>query len=186
MKPIFIAEIKTQSPFGYRSPYSFATLMETAIEHGDWISVHTNALWGGDFDAISFVRKHTKKPILAKGIHGTDFAVDKALAHGADYVLVVDRATAPTLRKFCLFEWKSFADFKEYATINRMLDRRHVCNSRDLRTGQRKLNCEMDDFAESCSWWCQASGIRKPADVHPKANAFIVGEHLMDFVKVQK
>lgn len=97
--PIFIAEIKTQSPFGYRSKDTFVDLMEIAIMHGDWISVHTNALWGGDFDAISFVRRNTNKPILAKGIHSTDDDVLRAIDHGADYVLVVDRLSVPYANK---------------------------------------------------------------------------------------
>lgn len=98
--PIFIAEIKTQSPFGFRSKDTFVDLMDIAITHGDWISVHTNALWGGDFDAISFVRRNTNKTILAKGIHASDDDVKRAIDHGADYVLVVDRTGVPYANKF--------------------------------------------------------------------------------------
>lgn len=90
-KPLFIAEVKTQSPFGFKSPYSFINLLEYAIACGDWISIHTNALWGGDFEAISFASRMTDKPILAKGLHSTDDDIQRAFDHGAHYVLTVDR-----------------------------------------------------------------------------------------------
>jgi hypothetical protein len=58
-KQIFIAEIKPKSPFGFQSPFNFIQLMEMAIEHGDWISVHVDALWGGDYNSLSLRRAST-------------------------------------------------------------------------------------------------------------------------------
>lgn len=190
MKPIFIAEIKTQSPFGYRSEHTFAELMEYAIKYGDWISVHTNALWGGDFDSVSFVRRNTNKPILAKGIHATDDDIQRAIDHGADWVLVVDRMNfASEFRKHVLvetndqniFNHPNLGNHKLASPVSVYRDLKYVCNSRDLRTGLRKQNYELPLFIDAGAWVCQASGIRQPKDVHPKVNAFIVGTYLTDF-----
>jgi indole-3-glycerol phosphate synthase len=178
--PIFIAEIKTISPFGYSSKEPFYKLMELAIEHGDWISVHDNALWGGDYDSISFVRKHTDKPILAKGIHGTDDSIRMALEHGADYVLVVGRVPdSEPLKKYCLFE--APLDYSKLTTTDKI-----VFNSRDLSTGEINMpwvNGEITDFKKNkYEFICQASGISHINQVHPEADAFIVGQHLRKFV----
>lgn len=214
MNPIFIAEIKTQSPFGFKSPHTFAKLMETAITHGDWISVHTNALWGGDFDAISFVRRNTNNPILAKGIHSTDDDIQRAIDHGADYVLVVDRTLAGGRnRKQVIFEMHDphFANpdkwghFKLQCLIHRFHKIgslknpytvpityfpnedpiKYLVNSRELRVGKFKPNydVELKAYLDMGVWVCQGSGIITPEDVNPNVNAFIVGEHLIDFCK---
>ncbi len=194
MKPIFIAEIKTQSPFGYKSEHTFISLMQYAIKYGDWVSVHTNALWGGDFDAISFVRKNTSKPILAKGIHWTNDDVNKAFDHGADYVLVVDRYPTSAEsgkpinlsddRKSRILHEIDFNRVKKNIDFNpHWTEIKYVCNSRDLRTGLPKMKWELDDFIKLGVWTCQASGIKKIEQVDQRANAFIVGEHLIDFCK---
>ena len=186
MTPTFIAEIKTQSPFGFKAKHPFVSLMEVAIQHGDWISVHTNALWGGDYDAISFVRRNTDKPILAKGLHETDDDIQRALDHGATYVLVVDR----------------FPDRDRIHYSNLLLERhdphllkhqmdnapylsyaKFVCNSRNLRTGLPKKAWELDTFIEAGVWVCQASGIKSIEQVDKRVDAFIVGEHLVEFCK---
>lgn len=205
-KPIFIAEIKTQSPFGFKSSKSFHELMELAIENGDWISVHTNVLWGGDYEAISFVRKYTDKPILAKGIHSTNENIDLALKHGADCVLVVDRIPHMGYRQDCLMELNntSMHNSWEYSHILRLKnpevskviektasvtwnkflkENKFVCNSRNLATGNFELDPKprLDDFIKKCGWVCQASGIRCPRDIHPNVDAFIVGEGLVNF-----
>jgi indole-3-glycerol phosphate synthase len=187
-KQIFIAEIKTRSPFGYQSNNSFSELMDCAIKYGDWVSVHTNALWGGDFDSISFVRRNTNKPILAKGIHGTNDDIKRAIDHGADYVLVVDRyptsageqdALSTTYEKHILYEM-DFQKVKQNVEFNpHWKSVNYVCNSRDLRTGQPKMKDELQDFLNLGVWTCQASGIISWRDVNPNANAFIVGENLM-------
>lgn len=88
---ILIAEVKTQSPFGFRSALSLQELFDLANRHGDIISVHTDMRWGGSFDLLRKARKLTTKPILAKGIHETDEEIEQAFASGANFVLVVGR-----------------------------------------------------------------------------------------------
>ncbi|RTK98539.1 MAG: indole-3-glycerol-phosphate synthase TrpC, partial [Proteobacteria bacterium] len=66
---IFIAEVKTQSPFGFKSKYSYDYLFELAANHGDWVSIHTNPLFGGSYNNLSKAAAKTNKPILAKGFH---------------------------------------------------------------------------------------------------------------------
>lgn len=210
-RPIFIAEIKTQSPFGYKSAYSFRDLLEASVTHGDWVSVHDNALWGGDYETLSFVRRNTQKPILAKGLHATDDDIRRALDHGATYVLVVDRfPNDQSLWDKCLFEWSSIDKLalkvapENIPWWNRVVIQKHVYNARDLRTGKLKhlsvnpvvhnnvfkvsrisgadLDCIKTCLANNM-WLCQASGITSPDDVVPGVSAFIVGEHLVEFCK---
>lgn len=189
MKPLLIAEIKTQSPFGFKSDKSFYELMQTAIKHGDWISVHTNPLWGGSFEAIEFVRKYTTKPILAKGIHSRDVDLYEAFNRGADYALVVDRVPYPydqyrekTVWERCLFEIHNMNLFHGNLHIYpEFRNQKFVCNSRDLWSGGPKLADELPVFLKECVWTCQASHIKTPADVKQGVSAFIVGEGLTDF-----
>jgi indole-3-glycerol phosphate synthase len=200
-KQTFIAEIKTQSPFGFKSKHSFGDLMDVAIENGEWISVHTNALWGGDYNAISFVRRNTNKPILAKGIHATDDDVLKAIDHGADYVLVVDRHFGGNTHvgKQVIYERHdpnfAFQDSRGYSQLDFSVNRtngnfpneniplKYLVNARNLSTGLVKPNytSEMFNYLKAGVWVCQGSGIKSLADVHPDAHAFVVGEHLIDF-----
>lgn len=186
-RPIFIAEIKTQSPFGMKSNKSFVELMEYAIEYGDWISVHDNALWGGDYEAISFVRRCTDKPILAKGLHATDDDIQRALDHGANYVLVVDRKPRYYERiKDCLFEYHSFGvaqEARKYYASPYNEQMKFVVNDRNLRTGEKRFVSELEDYIQTGNWVCQASNIKLPCDVDPRVKAFIVGTHLVDFCK---
>src|SRR5258706_7213683 len=173
MNPIFIAEIKTQSPYGYRAMYPFLTLMDYAITHGDWVSVHTSALWGGDFATLDFVRKNTCKTILAKGLHSTDDDIKRALDHGADYVLVVDRVPYPhaalgqwKVWENCIFELNNMnlftGNLEVYPSFK---DQKFVYNTRDLRTGLPKKTNDLDTFIKAGVWVCQASGIHTPSDV---------------------
>lgn len=159
--------------------------MDYSISYGDWISVHTNALWGGDFDSLSFVRRNTNKPILAKGLHTTDDDIQRALDHGADYVLVVDRVPNPSRVDWnkCLFEIHNTnlldGNLKVYPDF---VKQQFVCNSRNLHNGLPKKQWELDNYLDRKLWTCQASGITCPLDVNPNVNAFIVGERLIDFV----
>ena len=186
MNPIFIAEIKTKSPFGFVSPHSFNKLMDTAIEHGDWISVHDNALWGGDYESIAFVRRCTSKPILAKGLHTTNDDIKRALDHGADYVLVVDRIPPSDLWERCLFEWSSYSRFDQTRPDLHKSQYKHVCNSRNLRTGTPRPNDLSLYLANPNLWICQASNILMPDDVQKGVSAFLVGENLVEFSKARK
>src|SRR5262245_45908430 len=70
--PLFVAEVKTGSPWGWRSPYSWEFLMEVADRVGDWVAIHTDPRWGGSWNLLRRARAKTGKPILAKGIHAND------------------------------------------------------------------------------------------------------------------
>src|SRR5580698_3732423 len=86
-----IAEVKAQSPFGYKSSKNRDELFELACRAGDIISIHTDLRWGGSFELLADARTKTDKPILAKGIHADDVLVEQAIECGADYVLIVGR-----------------------------------------------------------------------------------------------
>ena len=70
-----IAEVKTESPFGFKSERSWGELFAVANENGDILSIHTDSRWGGSFDLIKKAKSLTNKSILAKGIHATDSEV---------------------------------------------------------------------------------------------------------------
>lgn len=190
-KPIFIGEIKTQSPFGYKSPHSFIKLAELAIEKADWISVHTNALWGGDYNAISFVRNLTDKPILAKGFHHTDDDIQMALDHGADYVLtlnqdrIFNRHKDRLLFELSLIQTRNIRSFYKERMGNNYFDKlKFVFNGRNIKNGQKRGMSKYDDYRELCPWVCGASLIKKPEDVkmyYPNCDAFIAGENLVEY-----
>ncbi len=74
---------------GYISTKSWDEMFVIAEKVGDIISIHTDASCDGSFELIKKTKSLTKKPILAKGIHETDESVVKAVASGADFVLVV-------------------------------------------------------------------------------------------------
>lgn len=187
--PIFIAEVKSKSPNGFSSYYSNQQLLETAIEFGDWISIHTDPRFGGSFDDIYLARKQTKKPILGKGFHCHDDDVKKAFDLGANYVLVVDRPSYKLLGKYynqILFEFSSIKglenvsyDFLQYSLI--------VYNGRDLKTGiGKKYIGDYAEFRKKCSWLCGASLLKSPTEVqmfYPNCDAFIVGSNLDEFCR---
>ncbi len=174
---ILIAEVKTQSPFGYKSSKTWDELFSIARMHGDWISIHTDPRWGGSFDLIAKARGKTAKPILAKGIHSHDTDIIKALAHGATYVLVVGRIPAAELLPECLIEVNSL---EELLLIP--LGTKVVWNTRDLSTGKSKNETFAQARAAWSGWLCQASFIRDAADVNESANAILVGEGLERYV----
>ncbi|MEK7659758.1 MAG: hypothetical protein AAB343_00990 [Patescibacteria group bacterium] len=170
-----IAEVKTQSPFGFRSAHTWDELFAVANRVGDMISIHTDPRWGGSFDLIKKACTMTNKPILAKGIHASDGDIERALAAGADWVLVVGRVPSTHIEK-CLIEPNTI---QELADLPAQV--RAVWNSRDLQTGKRKK----ESFAEARSifsgWMCQASLIGSIDDVHSEADAVLVGERLKEF-----
>ncbi|MDO8483265.1 MAG: hypothetical protein Q7S86_05635, partial [bacterium] len=106
-----IAEVKTQSPFGYRSERTWDELFQIADSIGNVISVHTDSRWGGSFELIKKARAMTKKPILAKGIHDNDSLVHQAVLAGADFVLVVGRIPAIYVEK-CWIEPVTLSELK--------------------------------------------------------------------------
>ena len=174
--PIFIAEVKTQSPFGWRSDKTWGELFLIADKYGDWLSIHTDPRWGGSFDLIKKARSLTRKPILAKGIHARDVDIERAIQAGADYVLVVGRVPKVCVDK-CLVEVN---DLSEFAKMPKGV--KAVWNQRDLANGSKKTETFAQARKQWTGWLAQASFIDKPQDIKLGADAFIVGTNLSDFI----
>lgn len=178
VRPLFIAEVKQQSPFGFhQTRYTWDQLLTRAQQIADMISIHTDPRWGGGFSYVSAARlaTHPRLPILAKGIHPTDDDLRRAFDAGADYALCVGRIPADDLVDRCLIEMGS----EHLLYLPRAVKAVH--NARDLATGGANLITFAYARSLHPGWLCQASMIRSWADVHPGANAILVGEHLMDF-----
>jgi len=175
-KPLLIAEVKTKSPFGWKSEKSWDELFEVAEKAADMISIHTDARWGGSFDLVEKARRLTTKPILAKGIHRDDSQIEEAIKAGADFVLVVGRIPAVHLDK-CLIEPDTLHELSKIPTNLRV-----VWNSRDLKTGGLKEETFEEARALFKGWLCQASNIRTVSDVKTGADAILVGTHLAGFI----
>lgn len=183
-KPLFIAEVKTRSPFGFESKVAHDDLLELAIECGDMVAIHTDERWGGWFGAIAAAKNmmrswQREKIIIAKGIHAKNEEIEQALALGASLVLVVGRRPPAHLAPVCIWEPSMLADITRASDHTQKI----MWNARDLGTGEPKR--EEFDTARWLhkGWMCQASFIATLEDVHPKADAFIVGEHLPTFVE---
>lgn len=172
---LFIAEVKTKSPFGFNSKYTWDELFEVALKLGDMISIHTDPLWGGSFDLIEKAKKRTKKQILAKGIHASDDLVKNAFDAGADWVLVVGRYPEYKPER-CFIEPYSIQDLKKLQSHENI-----VWNSRDLFDGSLKKETIKDVREFFGGWLCQASNIKSEFDIDSFCDAFLVGEHLMSF-----
>lgn len=54
-----VAEVKTESPFGFRSDKSWQELFDLAEALGDIISIHTDPRWGGSFELLKKARTLT-------------------------------------------------------------------------------------------------------------------------------
>lgn len=177
MKPLFIAEVKTKSPWGWESPLPWARLLEIAVKLGDWVAVHTDPSWGGSFEQLRQARQAVPptQPLLAKGIHSTDNDVARAFECGADYVLVVDRVPKVQPHR-CLIEPSTTDAFYRLPKGTKA-----VWNSRDLATGGLKTESFEDARKAWSGWLCQASNLRSAADVHPSADAFLVGTALAEW-----
>lgn len=175
-----IAEVKTQSPFGFKSEKSWDELFIIANKVGDIISIHTDPRWGGSFELIRKAKSLTKKPILAKGIHTTDDEIKQAVEAGADYILVVGRIPAIHQER-CLIEPLTLTELKTIPVNLKV-----VWNSRDLSDGKIKK----DTFEEARQifkgWLCQASNIITTDDIKNGANAIIVGAHFPEFAESLK
>jgi hypothetical protein len=182
-KPIFIAEVKTQSPFGFKSQKSWDELFEIADHYGDWISIHTNPLWGGSFELVKKARSKTTKPILAKGIHADDRDARFALSLGANYVLILGRLpdTLPIDR--IIVEPLNFAQYLQFDRFGEFDNRPKILfNRRELSTGGTKEE-DYVVWRNTTEWLCQASRIRNINEVRPDADAYLVGTHLPLFVE---
>jgi len=176
-----IAEIKTQSPSGFVSRYSWDEIFHMASEnpHVDMLSIHTNPRWGGSLELIRKARALTNKPILAKGIHETDEEIMDAVQAGANFVLVVGRV--PKVHKnICLLEPYTVEEIKEYP-VNTVV----VWNSRDLKALPQEAFKKETLYDVRLVWkgmLVQASNIQKKEDIHPLADAVLVGSHLIEFL----
>lgn len=191
-KPIFIAEIKTKSMYGFESKYNRKTLIDTALRYGDWISVHTDPRFGGSFDDIYMIRRETIKPILAKGFHNHIDDINKCLDLGADYVLRVD--CIPDFSRnndAILNEVSSFKDLDNYKNpYNNKIEEKFVYNGRNLKTGiGKKYIGDYQEYRKQCKWLCGTSLLQHPRDVklyYPNCDAFIVGQNLVEFCRELK
>jgi indole-3-glycerol phosphate synthase len=176
-KVTIIAEVKTRSPFGFRSEKSWEELFAIAERAGDMLSIHTDPRWGGSFELVRKAKLLTKKPILAKGIHASDSDIEQAIEAGADYVLVVGRVSKVHVDR-CLIEPNTLAELRTLRATAKA-----VWNSRDLATGGMKT----ETFAEARNifpgWLCQASNIESVDDIEPGADAVLVGTHIEAFAQ---
>ncbi len=172
-----IAEVKTLSPFGWKSEKSWDELFEIANKVGDIISIHTDPRWGGSFDLIRKAKQLTNKPILAKGIHETDDLIQQAIDAGADWVLVVGRIPKIHTDK-CLIEPLTLKELKDIPDHVRV-----VWNSRDLSNGGKKEETFEQARKIFKGWLCQASNIKTVDDIKAGADAVLIGTHLVDFSK---
>jgi hypothetical protein len=180
-RPTLIAEVKTKSPFGYESGKSWEELFEIASEYGGWVSVHTDPAWGGSFENVAKAKDMTNKPVLAKGIHETDEDIEKALSVGADYVLTV-RERPPEIEG-----QENWLLYEPYGLVGLSLagsGLRRVWNARDLRRGgePKPTGFAIARAMAPTGWLCQASLISDRSDVHPQADAVLVGQNLEKFV----
>ena len=178
--------------FGFRAKYSRSTLIDYALRCGDWVSVHTDARFGGGFDDIYQIRKLTGKPILAKGFHCHDDDVKKAFDLGANHVLVVDRLSRKLLSDYgdkILFELSDLNNI-EKVSYDFIEWGKFVYNGRDLSSGiGKKYIGNYSKYREKFKWLCGASLLKEPDDVHryyPDCDAFIIGENLVEFCKKLK
>jgi indole-3-glycerol phosphate synthase len=172
-----IAEVKTQSPFGFKSEKTWDELFIIANRVGDMISIHTDSRWGGSLSLVEKARKLTNKPLLAKGFHTDDGVVKDALKAGADFVLVVGRVPMMYIDR-CFIEPYTLAELG-----NLPLGTKAVWNTRDLLTGGLKKETFEEAREVWPGWLCQASNIVTIDDIKDGAHAVIIGGHLIEFEK---
>ena len=183
--PLIVAEIKLRSPYGWVSPISIEEQFEIALQWADILSVHTNPLWGGSFQALTGARANAIRGskrilILAKGFHDTVADVQQALDFGADYVLTVGWDGGP-LSSHCWQEVESTAQLRQA-----QYDQWIVCNARNPRTGEKRGQTLEERTISEASLArgyfggpiCQASMINGPEDVDEAADAILVGQRL--------
>ncbi len=174
---IIIAEVKTESPFGFKSEKNWRSLFDTANNIGDIIAIHTDKKWGGSFDHIKKARSLTDKYILAKGIHKQDYQIKMAIESGADAVLVVGRIPE-------IYLGRCFIEPLHLRLLNFIpKDTRVVWNSRDLENGKPKTETFEQARDIWKGWLCQASYIKSVEDIKPGADAILVGSYLEEFAK---
>ena len=172
-----IAEVKTKSPYGFRSIRSWDFLLDIANLVGDSIAIHTDPDWGGGYNLITKARNRTNKFIIAKGIHGTDIHVERALDAGADYVLVVGRIPYEYMDR-CVIEPLNLNQINFIPASARV-----VWNQRDLSTGKPKKETFEQARAKYRGPLCQASYISNINNINPRADAVLVGTNLVELAR---
>ncbi|MBP9738653.1 hypothetical protein KBD20_03120 [Candidatus Saccharibacteria bacterium] len=183
-RPYLIAEVKTMSPFGYKSKQTWDELFATATEIGDMISVHTDPRWGGSIELVKKARAHTHKPLLAKGIHDSDDIITEALAAGATYALVVGRLPRRELLPYCLIEPNTIYQLRDFIKVV-PTTQKLVWNSRNLSDGSTRDKSEYTAARNLWrGWLCQASNIATPSDIESSADAVLIGQNLTAFAKL--
>lgn len=179
-----IGEVKKRSPFGFESSHSLEELFEIAdsLPEVDMIAIHTHEDFGGAFEHITWAKKRTQKPILAKGYHETDDLLDRTFDAGADLALVVGRRPRK-YRKNLLIEPRTFSDLI-FMSVYLPRHIKIVWNRRDLITGRPKPETFLQARTKwPVGWLCQASFIQSVEDMDPSADAVLVGTHLPEFAE---
>jgi indole-3-glycerol phosphate synthase len=173
-----IAEVKIASPFDPDLSRDWDEQFENANEVGDILSIHVDSGWEGSLEDIDKATKLTDKPIMAKGINGTEAEVYAALEAGADLVLSVGLGMLTSkYLELCLIEPYSIKELMRIPP-----DVNAVWNSRDLISGGLK----QEPFALARSLFppprrlFQASNVTQLADIESTADGVIIGTHLPD------
>lgn len=196
---LLIAEVKTVSPFGWRSRWPREYLLDLALEHGDWISIHTEKRWGGSVEALAEVRRRMirhgiDKPLLAKGVHGSDSDLRRVLSV-ADYALVVGRwprTLPPELQARVIFEPTISGQVplavRAFTALG--VQPRIVLNRRSLTDGKTANDIPSPatvrgTFGGNDPWLVQASFLRTDADLDDSADAYLVGSSLVEFLEAR-
>ena len=175
-----ILDTKTESPFGWFASETWDCRFDFAQEHADIIAVHSMPEFGGGYNFVQRACKESKKPILVKGIHRCDDEIKKFIDWVASHVLVVGRVpeiSAEYLNK-CLLEPTCIKEILDHPCGSKV-----VWNQRNLVTGLPKVE-KFEDALKVCDGWiCQASMIKNTADIHPLADAIMVGEYMEEIVE---
>src|SRR6185369_8117523 len=180
-KPIFIAEIKTVSPFGFKSPYDKDLLEYLAIGCGDYVSSHTDPRWGGSMNNLALLKQKLKnqgrkQKLVAKGIHQHDGFIKAALDYGADYVVVVGRIPAKKYLSKC---WLEPLTEHQYPEMKKAKPNAIILNSRNLMGGKdREWTVKVKPKGIKL---IQASNIKTVGEIQPWADGYIVGANLPQF-----
>lgn len=197
--PTLIAEVKTVSPFGFRSRWPEEYLLDLALEHGDWVAIHTDPAWGGSIEGLAEVRRRMvrhgiDKPLLAKGVHRDDSELRRALAL-ADYALVVGRwphALEPALQARLIFEPTFEGQVRLAIRAFVAVDARPriVLNRRNLDTGDLSTDTPSPGVVKAMyrgndPWVVHASFIASDADLDAAADAHLVGSSLVEFLEAR-
>lgn len=198
-KQLFIAEVKTKSPFELIYNQNWDYKFDIANKLGDIISIHTEAPWNGSFDLITKAKARTNKPILAKGYHRSILDIHNSFLCGADMVLVIRKENEDLLYllqlerigNFSLYE-KEFVieavDLEQLAWLEKVRFDYHGLQGMLVVWNQRNLNSgfpKKETFKEAREIYkgklIQASLIKGKTDIDPNADGVLIGTNLEEF-----